>query len=79
MYDDMNRAAPRGTRRVTCNLPETLLQTACRATGLGVTETLVEGLELVRRTSALSAARALRGRIHLDLDIDELRGRPRRR
>ena len=75
----MNQAEPRGTRRVTCNLPETLLETACRATGLGITETLVEGLQLVRRTSALSRARALRGRIHLDLDLDELRGRARRR
>ena len=46
-------------RRVTANLPAHLLEDACRTTGKGITETLVRGLELVRRSRALEKARAL--------------------
>jgi hypothetical protein len=37
------------TRRVTANLPEDLLDKAMDYTGKGITETLVEGLEQLRR------------------------------
>jgi hypothetical protein len=47
-------------------------------TGRGITETLVAGLDLVRRTRAYRTAMALRGKIKLKIDLDEARERPRR-
>lgn len=66
------------TRRVTANLPSDLLEKACEATGKGITETLVQGLELVRRSSAAAKARRLRGKLHLRIDLDVSRERARR-
>ena len=67
-----------GTRRVTANLPVDLLDEACRATGRGITETLVTGLSLVKRTAAAAKAKQLRGRLKLDVDLEVSRERPRR-
>lgn len=66
------------TRRVTANLPGDLLDDAMQVTGKGITGTLVTGLHLVRRTRAYTKAMALRGKIHLEIDLDESRERPRR-
>lgn len=66
------------TRRVTANLPEELLEKAMEVTGQGITETLVEGLEQLRRRRFYEKLQQLKGKIHLDIDIDELRGRNRR-
>jgi hypothetical protein len=66
------------SRRVTANLPGDLLDAAMDVTGRGITETLVTGLDLVRRTRAYRKAMALRGRVHLKIDLDESRERPRR-
>lgn len=65
-------------RRVTANLPGDLLDDAMEVTGKGITETLVAGLDLVRRTRAYRAAMALRGKVKLKIDVDESRERPRR-
>jgi hypothetical protein len=65
-------------RRITANLPEDLLDDALRVTGKGITETLVAGLRLVRRTRAYGKAMALRGKVHLVIDLDESRERARR-
>lgn len=65
-------------RRVTANLPGDLLDDAMEVTGKGITETLVAGLDLVRRTRAYRAAMALRGKIKLRIDLDESRERTRR-
>lgn len=70
----MNRA----TRRVTANLPTELVDEACHTTGRGLTETLVLGLELVRRSAAAAKAKALKGRLHLDVDLAVSRERARR-
>jgi len=67
------------TRRVTANLPEDLLEKAMEVTGGGITETLVEGLEQLRRRRFYEKFMALKGKIHLDVDIDESRGRKRLR
>ncbi len=77
MNTGMNTGSRETTRRVTANLPVRLLEEACRATGDGITETLVRGLDLVRRSAAASRARSLRGKLHLDLDLAALRGRAR--
>ena len=63
------------TRRVTANLPIDLLDGACRATGKGITETLVTGLTLVKRSAAARKASRLRGRLHLDVDLEVSRER----
>ncbi len=66
-------------RRVTANLPTGLLDEACEITGRGITETLIEGLLLVRRSGALKLARKLRGQIDLgDVDLEKSRERARR-
>jgi hypothetical protein len=62
-------------RRVTANLPAGLLAEACKVTGGGVTETLVHGLVLVRRTAAAEKAARLRGKMKLHIDLDVSRER----
>lgn len=75
----MYRNTPSKTiRRVTVNLPGHLLHRACSQTGRNITETLVEGLELVQRRGAYEKLMALKGKIDIDIDIDEARGRGRR-
>jgi hypothetical protein len=77
MNADMNRPRRPRTRRVTANLPVELLDAACEVTGEGITETLVRGLAMVRRTAAASRARALRGKLRLDVDLGASRERSR--
>lgn len=62
-------------KRITANLPSELLEQASKITGKGITETLTEGLMLIRRSRAFAKAEALRGKIILDIDIDESRER----
>jgi hypothetical protein len=66
------------TKRITANLPDDLLQEATAVTGKGITETLIAGLELVRRSRAHAKAAALRGRVQLDVDLESSRERDRR-
>jgi hypothetical protein len=65
-------------RRVTANLPADLLQEAMAVTGKGLTETLIEGLKLVRRRGAFKKAMRLHGKIQLEVDLEESRQRRRR-
>jgi hypothetical protein len=62
-------------RRVTANLPAALLDDATRITGSGITETLIEGLQMLKRRRAATKAAALRGTILLDVNTDDLRER----
>jgi hypothetical protein len=66
------------SRRVTANLPDDLLRDAMRVTRRGITDTLVEGLRLIRRARAYEKAMALRGKLHLDVDLKVSRERGRR-
>lgn len=66
------------TRRITANLPGDLLEEATAVTGKGITETLIAGLELVRRSRARAKAAALKGKLALDIDLDKSRERDRR-
>ena len=65
-------------RRITANLPDDLLREAMGVTKAGITETLVEGLRLVRRSRAYDRAMALKGRVQLSIDLDQSRERRRR-
>ena len=65
-------------RRITANLPEDVLRDAMAVTGEGITETIVTGLRLVRRSRAYDRAMALKGKIRLDVDLAASRERRRR-
>lgn len=65
-------------RRVTANLPADLLEEATAVTGKGITETLIAGLEFVRRSRAYAKAQSLRGKVQLHIDLDQTRERPGR-
>jgi hypothetical protein len=65
-------------RRITANLPGDLLDEAMEVTGKGITETIIDGLEQVKRRRALPRALALRGKLRLDIDLDRSRERRRR-
>lgn len=65
-------------KRITANLPEDLLSEATKVTGESITETLIEGLKLVRRSAAYDKARALKGHLSIHLDLDVSRERSRR-
>ncbi len=65
-------------RRITANLPRDLIEEAMKVTGKGITETLVDGLRHVRRARAYEKAMALRGKIHLHVDLETSRERRRR-
>ena len=64
--------------RITANLPDDLLQDAMKVTRSGITDTLVEGLRLIRRARAYEKAMALRGKLRLDIDLKASRERGRR-
>jgi hypothetical protein len=66
-------------RRITANLPEDLLREAQEVSGKGITETIVEGLQLVRRRRAFEKALALRGKVEVRIDLEESRERRRSR
>ncbi|MDO8526794.1 MAG: hypothetical protein Q7T03_03795 [Deltaproteobacteria bacterium] len=65
-------------RKVTINVPEKLLKEAREVTGQGITETLVEGLRLLRRQKAYSEFQSLEGKLDLNINLDTLRERTRR-
>jgi hypothetical protein len=60
-------------KKVTVNLPAKLLASAQEATGLGITETLIAGLEELERARKRSALRALRGKVRIELDLEKTR------
>jgi hypothetical protein len=60
-------------RKITPNVPADALEAATRATGKGITPTIVEGLRELERRSKRSALRALRGKVRFDLDLRETR------
>jgi hypothetical protein len=65
-------------KRVTANLPEDLLKEAMAVTDEGITETLVQGLEMVRRSLAFRKAMDLRGKLDLSsIDLEMSRERER--
>ncbi|HYS55224.1 MAG TPA: hypothetical protein VER58_15815 [Thermoanaerobaculia bacterium] len=65
-------------RRVTANLPGDLLDAARKITGRGITETIIEGLEAVKRRRFYERALALQGKVRLKVDLEAVRGRRRR-
>lgn len=60
-------------RKITANIPAQLLARAQQLTGLGITETLVAGLEELDRARKRSALRSLRGKVRFQLDLEKTR------
>jgi hypothetical protein len=61
------------TRKITAYLPTKVLASAQAASGEGVTETLRIALEKYAHAEWCRKLLELEGKIHLDIDLDELR------
>jgi hypothetical protein len=66
-------AGMKAARKITVIVPDELLRRAKRATGLGLAPTVRRGLELVAAREAYAGLRKLRGKVKLEVDLDELR------
>ncbi len=66
-------AGMKAARKITVVVPDELVRRAKRATGLGLAPTVRRGLELVAARQAYDGLKRLRGKIDLELDLDELR------
>lgn len=55
-------------KKITANIPAQLLSRAQDITGVGITETLVAGLQEIERARKRSALRALRGKVRFELE-----------
>jgi hypothetical protein len=73
----MKRTARKTSRRVTMNLPADLIAAARTYTGKGITETVVEGLEMLRRRKAAEGLAAMAGKLKIEVDLDVSRERAR--
>jgi hypothetical protein len=60
-------------RKITVHVPADLIEKAQRATGKGITETIRLGLQQLTAGRAAQELRALRGKIRLSIDVEELR------
>ncbi len=61
------------TQKVTAHLPMELLRRAQAVTHTGITETLRRALDMLVEGQAADELRALRGKVHLKIDLRELR------
>lgn len=60
-------------RKITIQIESDILEKAQASTGLGVTETVREGLRRITAAEAGVALLAMRGRVKFDIDIETLR------
>jgi hypothetical protein len=60
-------------RKITVEIPETLLQKAQQASGTGITQTVRTGLELLAASQAYKRLRQLRGKVHFSHTAGELK------
>jgi len=61
------------TRKITVNVPTDVLESATRATGKGVTPTVIAGLRELERAARRSALRSLRCKVRIELDLERTR------
>ena len=64
---------PEEIRKITAILPAHLLASAQEVTGKGITETICQGLEILRRRKAYEGLKSLRGKVRFDYSWQELR------
>jgi hypothetical protein len=60
-------------RKITVEIPATLLEKAQRASGTGVTQTVRSGLELLAASQAYARMRQFRGKIRFARTANELK------
>jgi hypothetical protein len=60
-------------RKITVDVPEVLLEKAQEATGLGITQTVRTGLQLVAASQAYDRLLELRGKFKFSLTWEELK------
>lgn len=60
-------------KKITVEVPETLLEQATAASGQGITPTIRRGLELVAASGAYNHLKRLRGKVKFSLRLSELR------
>jgi hypothetical protein len=60
-------------RKITVDVPEVLLEKAQEATGLGITQTVRTGLQLVAASQAYDRLLELRGKFKFSLSWEELK------
>ncbi len=60
-------------RKITVQVPESLLEQAQKSSGQGITETVRRGLQLVAAGDTYRKLRELRGAVSLSIDIETLR------
>jgi hypothetical protein len=60
-------------KKITVQIPESLLKKAQKATGLGITPTIRQGLQLVAAGRAYAKLRRLKGKVKFSLDLKALR------
>lgn len=65
-------------KRITANLPLDLIQQATAVSGKNLTDTLIQGLQMVKRTGSFEKAQKLRGKLKLVIDLETSRERARR-
>ncbi len=62
-------------KRISANIPESLVKEACAITGTTLTETLIQGLILIKRAGAFEKAKALQGKLSIKVDLEVSRER----
>lgn len=60
-------------RKITVEVPGELLKKAQKATGLGITPTIRQGLQLLAATQAYEKLRQLKGKVKFSVYPDSLR------
>ena len=60
-------------RKITVQVPPGLLEKAQRASGSGITQTVLTGLQLMAASHAYARLRQLRGKVRLTRTVDELK------
>lgn len=63
----------KAARKITVVVPDELVRRAKRATGLGLAPTVRKGLELVAARQVYADLRKLRGKVKVEIDLDDLR------
>ena len=64
-------------KKISTSLPEELLRTACAYTGDNQTDTLIAGLKELVAVGKRKRALLVRGKIKINLNLDEVRERIR--
>lgn len=60
-------------KKITIEVPKTLLQKAQKMTGLGITPTIRQGLELIAAAQTYEKLRHLKGKVKFSVDLSSLR------